>query len=142
LNLARSSVERTSIRFRQPVTSVTTCAYVHRRIRLSFSFTGLPAPVFDYLRPVKTHAILNAPMTPVRRQFPIVRFSHGPLSGNRSQSVFQNGSARQPRFHRRRDRSHGVCVDDDLSGWTCRAAGPARVVAGVRRCAVNGHVTR
>lgn len=53
------------------------------------SFTGLPAPVFDNLRLVKTHAILNAPMPPDRSQFPIVLFSHGPLIANRSQSVFQ-----------------------------------------------------
>ncbi len=53
------------------------------------SFTGLPKPLFDNLRLVKTHAIQNAPMARNRDRFPVVLFSHGPLSANRSQSVFQ-----------------------------------------------------
>lgn len=53
------------------------------------SFTGLPKPLFDNLRLVKTHAIPNAPVTRDRARFPVVLFSHGPLSANRSQSVFQ-----------------------------------------------------
>ena len=53
------------------------------------SFTGLPRPLFDNLRLVKTHAILNAALAPGQPRFPVVLFSHGPLSANRSQSVFQ-----------------------------------------------------
>jgi|KBSMisStaDraftv2_1062788.scaffolds.fasta_scaffold07621_3 predicted dienelactone hydrolase len=53
------------------------------------SFTGLPKPLFDHLRLVKTHAIPNAPVARARARFPVVLFSHGPLSANRSQSVFQ-----------------------------------------------------
>jgi len=53
------------------------------------SFTGLPTPLFDHLRLVKTHAIPNAPVARARARFPVVLFSHGPLSANRSQSVFQ-----------------------------------------------------
>jgi hypothetical protein len=53
------------------------------------SFTGLPRPLFDNLRLVRTHALADVPMARDRRQFPIVLFSHGPLSANRSQSIFQ-----------------------------------------------------
>lgn len=56
------------------------------------SFTGLPRPLFDNMRLVRTHAMISAPTAPViadRRQFPVVLFSHGPLSANRSQSIFQ-----------------------------------------------------
>jgi predicted dienelactone hydrolase len=56
------------------------------------SFTGLPRPLFDNMRLVRTHAMVGAPMAPVtatRRKFPVVLFSHGPLSANRSQSIFQ-----------------------------------------------------
>ena len=35
-----------------------------------------------------THAISGAPVASDRQRFPIVLFSHGPLSANRSQSVF------------------------------------------------------
>jgi predicted dienelactone hydrolase len=52
------------------------------------SFTGLPRPLFDNLRLIRTHALAGAPMARGRR-FPIVLFSHGPLSANRSQSIFQ-----------------------------------------------------
>jgi dienelactone hydrolase len=52
------------------------------------SFTGLPALLFDNLRLVRTHAIKNVPVAANRRQYPVVLFSHGPLSANRSQSVF------------------------------------------------------
>jgi predicted dienelactone hydrolase len=50
--------------------------------------TGLPAAMFDNLRLVRTHAIRGVPMADGAR-FPIVVFSHGPGSANRSQSVFQ-----------------------------------------------------
>jgi predicted dienelactone hydrolase len=50
--------------------------------------TGLPAAVFDNLRLVRTHAHRGVPMADGGR-FPIVLFSHGPGSANRSQSVFQ-----------------------------------------------------
>jgi predicted dienelactone hydrolase len=53
------------------------------------SFTGLPRALFDNLRLVKTHAIPNKPVVRDRARFPVVLFSHGPLSANRSQSVFQ-----------------------------------------------------
>jgi predicted dienelactone hydrolase len=53
------------------------------------SFTGLPKPLFDNLRLIKTHAIPNVPVARDRARFPVVLFSHGPLSANRSQSVFQ-----------------------------------------------------
>ena len=53
------------------------------------SFTGLPKPLFQNLRFVKTHAIHNAALAADQAQFPVVLFSHGPLSANRSQSVFQ-----------------------------------------------------
>ena len=53
------------------------------------SFTGLPRPLFDNLRLIRTHALADAPMARDRRQFPVVLFSHGPLSANRSQSIFQ-----------------------------------------------------
>jgi dienelactone hydrolase len=53
------------------------------------SFTSLPRPLFDNLRLVRTHAIVDAPMTRASERFPVVLFSHGPLGGNRSQSVFQ-----------------------------------------------------
>jgi platelet-activating factor acetylhydrolase isoform II len=52
------------------------------------SFTGLPAPLFDNLRLVKTHAIAGMPVALDRQRYPVVLFSHGPLSANRSQSVF------------------------------------------------------
>jgi predicted dienelactone hydrolase len=52
------------------------------------SFTGLPAPLFDSMRLVKTHAIANAAVAVDQRRFPVVLFSHGPLSANRSQSVY------------------------------------------------------
>jgi predicted dienelactone hydrolase len=53
------------------------------------SFTGLPKPLFDSLRLVKTHAIVRAPLTQDQQRLPVVLFSHGPLSANRSQSIFQ-----------------------------------------------------
>jgi len=53
------------------------------------SFTGLPKPLFDNLRLVKTHALVEVPMARNPERFPIVLFSHGPLGANRSQSVFQ-----------------------------------------------------
>jgi len=53
------------------------------------SFTGLPRPLFDSLRLVKTHAVINAPLASDTQQFPVVLFSHGPLGANRSQSIFQ-----------------------------------------------------
>jgi predicted dienelactone hydrolase len=53
------------------------------------SFTGLPAPLFDNLRLIRTHAIANLPLAPDRSTFPVVLVSHGPGVGNRSQSVFQ-----------------------------------------------------
>jgi predicted dienelactone hydrolase len=53
------------------------------------SFTGLPRPLLDNLRLVRTHAVANAPLASDRGTFPIVLFSHGPLSANRSQSIFQ-----------------------------------------------------
>ena len=52
------------------------------------SFTGLPRPLFDNLRLIRTHAVLEAPVARGRR-FPVVLFSHGPLGANRSQSIFQ-----------------------------------------------------
>lgn len=52
-------------------------------------FTGLPRFVFDSLRLVKTHATEDAPLSRARGRFPVVLFSHGPGSGNRSQSIFQ-----------------------------------------------------
>jgi predicted dienelactone hydrolase len=45
--------------------------------------------LFDHLRLIRTHAIANAPLTSGRNRFPVVLFSHGPGSANRSQSVFQ-----------------------------------------------------
>jgi hypothetical protein len=53
------------------------------------SFTGLPSPLFDHLRLVRTHAIEGAALPGDGSSFPVVLFSHGPLSGNRSQSLFQ-----------------------------------------------------
>jgi predicted dienelactone hydrolase len=53
------------------------------------SFTGLPTALFDHLRLVKTHAVLDASIAGDRSTFPVVLFSHGPLAANRSQSVFQ-----------------------------------------------------
>jgi predicted dienelactone hydrolase len=53
------------------------------------SFTGLPAPLFDNLRLIRTHAIPNIPVASDQSSFPVVLFSHGPGVGNRSQSVFQ-----------------------------------------------------
>lgn len=53
------------------------------------SLTGLPQPLFDHLRLIKTHAIANAPLSVDHDRFPIVLFSHGPGSANRSQSLFQ-----------------------------------------------------
>lgn len=53
------------------------------------SFTGLPRPLFDSLRLIKTHAVVNAPIASDTQRYPIVLFSHGPLGANRSQSVFQ-----------------------------------------------------
>lgn len=53
------------------------------------SFTGLPAPLFDNLRLIRTHAISNLPVANDRSTFPVVLVSHGPGVGNRSQSVFQ-----------------------------------------------------
>jgi predicted dienelactone hydrolase len=53
------------------------------------SFTGLPSPLFDHLRLIKTHAIEGAALPGAGSSFPVVLFSHGPLSGNRSQSIFQ-----------------------------------------------------
>jgi len=53
------------------------------------AFTGLPRFAFDSLRLIKTHAIEEAPLSRERERFPVVLFSHGPGSGNRSQSVFQ-----------------------------------------------------
>ena len=53
------------------------------------SFTGLPKPLFDNIRFVKTHTILNAAVAPGQPRYPVILFSHGPLSANRSQSVFQ-----------------------------------------------------
>src|SRR5690349_19322321 len=52
------------------------------------SVTGLPPVFFDNLRLVRTHATHDAPVARGRR-FPVVLFSHGPGSGNRSQSIFQ-----------------------------------------------------
>ena len=52
------------------------------------SFTGLPKPLFDHLRLVRTHAVINAPVTGGVR-LPVLLFSHGPLGANRSQSIFQ-----------------------------------------------------
>ena len=52
------------------------------------SFTGLPRPLFDHLRLVRTHAVINAPLTDGAR-LPVLLFSHGPLAANRSQSIFQ-----------------------------------------------------
>ena len=50
--------------------------------------TGLPAALFDNLHLVRTHAIEAAAI--VRRgPLPVVLFSHGPGSANRSQSIFQ-----------------------------------------------------
>ena len=51
------------------------------------TFTGLPKPLFDHLRLVKTHAVIDAPVTAAR--LPVLLFSHGPLAANRSQSIFQ-----------------------------------------------------
>jgi dienelactone hydrolase len=53
------------------------------------SFTGLPAPLFDNLRLIRTHAISNLPVANDQATFPVVLVSHGPGVGNRSQSVFQ-----------------------------------------------------
>lgn len=53
------------------------------------SFTGLPEQLFQNIRFVKTHAIQNAALASDQPRFPVVLFSHGPLSANRSQSVFQ-----------------------------------------------------
>lgn len=53
------------------------------------SFTGLPRPLFDNLRLVRTHAVEDAVIAGSGTRFPIVLFSHGPLGANRSQSVFQ-----------------------------------------------------
>jgi len=53
------------------------------------SFTELPRPLFDSLRLVKTHAIIDAPLASETQRFPVVLFSHGPLGANRSQSIFQ-----------------------------------------------------
>ena len=53
------------------------------------SFTGLPKPLFQNIRFVRTHAIQNAALVPDQSRFPVVLFSHGPLSANRSQSIFQ-----------------------------------------------------
>src|SRR4051794_20540804 len=50
--------------------------------------TGLPAALFDNLRLVRTHAIEAAPVAR-RGPLPVVLFSHGPGSANRSQSIFQ-----------------------------------------------------
>jgi predicted dienelactone hydrolase len=50
--------------------------------------TGLPTAMFDNLRLVRTHAHRGVPLADGGR-FPIVVFSHGPGSANRSQSVFQ-----------------------------------------------------
>jgi predicted dienelactone hydrolase len=52
------------------------------------SFTGLPAALFDNMRLVRTHAITRAAVAADRQRYPIVLFSHGPLSANRSQSIF------------------------------------------------------
>jgi predicted dienelactone hydrolase len=52
------------------------------------SFTGLPAALFDNMRLVRTHALAGAPIAANRQRYPIVLFSHGPLSANRSQSIF------------------------------------------------------
>lgn len=51
--------------------------------------TGLPAPLFDHLRLIETNAIEGAPLDEGHARLPIVLFSHGPISGNRSQSIFQ-----------------------------------------------------
>jgi predicted dienelactone hydrolase len=53
------------------------------------SFTGLPKPLFDSLRLVRTHAVVNAAVASEAQRFPVVLFSHGPLGANRSQSIFQ-----------------------------------------------------
>jgi predicted dienelactone hydrolase len=53
------------------------------------SFTGLPRPLFDNLRLVKTHARRGVPLAPGSSRFPVVLFSHGPLGANRVQSIFQ-----------------------------------------------------
>jgi len=53
------------------------------------SFTGLPRPLFDNLRLIKTHALSDAPIATDSQRFPVVLFSHGPLGANRSQSIFQ-----------------------------------------------------
>jgi predicted dienelactone hydrolase len=52
-------------------------------------FSGLPAALFDHLRFIKSHAIVGAPLAPNQARFPVVLFSHGPGSGNRTQSLFQ-----------------------------------------------------
>ena len=52
------------------------------------SFTGLPKPLVDNLRLVRTHAVVNAPLADTGR-LPVVLFSHGPLGASRSQSIFQ-----------------------------------------------------
>jgi predicted dienelactone hydrolase len=53
------------------------------------SFTGLPQALFDNLRLIQTHAIRNVALARGRDRFPVVLFSHGPGSANRSQSIFQ-----------------------------------------------------
>jgi predicted dienelactone hydrolase len=52
-------------------------------------FTGVPAPLFDNLRLVRTHAIEEVEPASDRQRFPVVLFSHGPIGANRSQSIFQ-----------------------------------------------------
>jgi len=53
------------------------------------SVTGLPTVFFDNLRLVRTHATHDAPVARGQR-FPVVLFSHGPGSANRSQSILTN----------------------------------------------------
>ena len=86
------------------------------------SFTGLPKPLFDHLRLIKTHAIHNAPMAADRSRFPVVLFSHGPLSANRSQSVFQMEALASRGF---------VAVAIDHTGYASTTIFPdGRAVAG------------
>ena len=51
--------------------------------------SGLPGALFDNLRLIRTHAVMNAPLPSGKDRYPVVLFSHGPIAANRSQSIFQ-----------------------------------------------------
>lgn len=84
--------------------------------------TGLPAPLFDHLRLIETDAVESAPLATSPARLPIVLFSHGPISGNRSQSIFQMEALA----------SHGfIVVAIDHTGYSSLTVFPDGHTAGV-----------